>query len=69
LFLPKGASGCNNIDKRFKQDQSPAQIGKRRNEPQFVSYVAETIAQLKRIPFDEVAQITTENVKNLYQIK
>jgi len=47
----------------------PAQIGKGRNEPQFVSYVAETIAQLKGISFGEVAQVTTENVKNLYQIK
>jgi len=36
-----------------------------RNEPQTVKEIAELIADLKGIPFDEVAGQTTENVKKL----
>lgn len=47
----------------------PAQIGKKRNEPVYVSYVAGMIAELKGIPFDIVAKKTSDNVKRLYKIK
>ncbi|MCX6720793.1 MAG: TatD family hydrolase [Candidatus Staskawiczbacteria bacterium] len=39
-----------------------------RNEPIFVKYVAERIAELKGITFDEVASATTQNAKNLFKI-
>lgn len=39
-----------------------------RNEPIFVKYVAERIAELKGISFQEVAEITTQNAKNLFKI-
>jgi TatD DNase family protein len=39
-----------------------------RNEPIFVKYVAERIAELRGISFDEVAKKTTENTKNLFKI-
>lgn len=39
-----------------------------RNEPVFVKYVAEKVAELKGISFDEVAQKTTDNAKKLFRI-
>jgi TatD DNase family protein len=39
----------------------------KRNETAFVKLVAEKIAQIKNITVEEVAQITTENAKNLFK--
>lgn len=40
----------------------------KRNEPAYVSYVAEQIAELKGISYDELAKHTTENALKLFQI-
>jgi len=40
----------------------------KRNEPAYAWHVAETIANLKGISFEETAQITTANVKRLFRI-
>jgi TatD DNase family protein len=40
----------------------------KRNEPAYVRFVAETIANVKKLDFEEVARVTTENVKNLFRI-
>ena len=40
----------------------------KRNEPAYVSFVAETIAKVKDITLDKVAQVTTANVKQLFHI-
>jgi len=40
----------------------------KRNEPGYVKLVAQEIAQLKGITFEEVAQATTENAKKLFGI-
>lgn len=40
----------------------------KRNEPAFVEFVAQKIAQIKNIPFEKVAQITTQNAKNLFKL-
>ena len=40
----------------------------KRNEPAFVKYVAEKIASLKRISFEEVAEITSRNFKDLFHL-
>lgn len=47
---------------------TPPQEGNERNEPVFVKYVAEKIAQIKETSFEEVAKITTQNAKNLFGI-
>jgi len=39
-----------------------------RNEPIFVKYVSEKIAELKKISFDEVSEKTTENAKKLFRL-
>jgi len=38
------------------------------NEPIFVKYVAEKIAELRKISFDEVASATTANAKKLFKV-
>jgi TatD DNase family protein len=40
----------------------------RRNEPAFVRLVAETVAKIKDVSLEEVAQITTRNVRDLFKI-
>lgn len=40
----------------------------KRNEPGYVSYVAEQIAELKGITYEELADITTANAKKLFDI-
>jgi len=42
----------------------PPMIG--RNEPFYVRYVAERIAKVKNLSFEEIAKITTENAKRLF---
>jgi TatD DNase family protein len=39
-----------------------------RNEPAYVRYVAEKIAEIKGISFDEVAKATVENAKKIFNI-
>jgi TatD DNase family protein len=38
----------------------------KRNEPAYVMYVAEAVAQVKDVSFDEVARVTTENVRDVF---
>lgn len=40
-----------------------------RNEPSYVKYVAEKIAEIKGISFDEVAKITTKNAIDFFNLK
>jgi TatD DNase family protein len=40
----------------------------KRNEPAYVRFVAETVAKVKGISFEEVARVTTENVRQLFGI-
>lgn len=39
-----------------------------RNEPIYVKYVAERIAEIKNINIEEIAEITTQNAKQLFSI-
>jgi TatD DNase family protein len=39
-----------------------------RNEPSYIKYVAEKIAKLKNLSYQEVSDITTQNAKKLFKI-
>jgi TatD DNase family protein len=45
---------------------TPPQAGAERNEPIYVKYVAEKIAEIKQVSFEEVARQTTENAKRVF---
>jgi len=45
---------------------TPVPYRGKRNEPSFVRYVAEKIASLKDMPFEEVAEITSQNFRTLF---
>ena len=47
---------------------TPIPFRGKRNEPHMVSLVAEKIAEIKNIPLEEVAKITTATAKNLFGI-
>ena len=47
---------------------SPEPNRGRRNEPAFVSYVAEKIAALRGVDTDEIGRITMENAKKIYRL-
>jgi len=47
---------------------TPPVLGTKRNEPIYVKYVAERIAELKNLNFEEIAEITTKNAKELFKI-
>jgi TatD DNase family protein len=39
-----------------------------RNEPLYVKYVAEKIAEIKKLRYEEISVVTTENAKKLFKI-
>ncbi len=47
---------------------SPEPYRGKRNEPLYVKYVAEKIAEIKNLSFDEVARTTTKNAERLFDI-
>ena len=60
------------LDKMFVETDSPyltpvPHRGKR-NEPAYVRFVAETIAEVKGVELAEVARVTSANVKKLFRI-
>jgi TatD DNase family protein len=48
---------------------TPAPYRGKRNEPAYVTYVAEKIAELKGMSYEEVCEITTENGLRMYNMK
>jgi len=48
---------------------APQDFRGKRNEPMHVKYVAEEVAKIKGISFEEVARITTENAKQLFKFE
>jgi TatD DNase family protein len=47
---------------------APPEFVKERNEPIAIKYVAEKIAEIKKISFEKLATFTTKNAKKLFQI-
>jgi TatD DNase family protein len=41
----------------------------KRNEPSFIIHTAKKVAEIKKIPWEEVAQVTARNTMNLFGIK
>ena len=48
---------------------TPVPFRGKRNEPSYVTYVAEKIAQVKEISVEELAKVTTENARKLFKLK
>ena len=48
---------------------SPEPLRGRRNDPRNVKYMAKKIAEVKRITLEEVASVTYENAKDVFNIK
>lgn len=55
-------------DAPFMLPKNMPRMQNRRNEPQFLPYVAQTIANLKKISISEVADETTEVARNFFRI-
>ncbi|MBE0512064.1 TatD family hydrolase [Candidatus Bathyarchaeota archaeon] len=47
---------------------APQEIRGKRNEPAFLLFIAKKIAKLKGISVDELAEATTENAKEIFQL-
>ncbi len=47
---------------------SPEPQRGKRNEPAYVQYVAEKIAEIKNMPLEEVIRITTKNAKDVFRL-
>ena len=48
---------------------SPVPFRGKRNEPSFVRYTAQRIADLKKVPFEKVAEVTTANALSVFKLK
>ena len=47
---------------------APQAMRGQRNEPAYVVRVAERIAEVKQVPLEEVARITSQNARDLFKI-
>jgi TatD DNase family protein len=65
-LAPPGFPAQREMSSRF--DSPPLGVREERNNPLGVKFVAEKIAEIKKVSFDEVAKITTQNTKNLLKI-
>jgi len=48
---------------------SPEPYRGQRNQPSYVKFIAEKIAELKQVSFEEVARVTTENAIKFFNLK
>lgn len=48
---------------------SPVPFRGKRNEPAYIKYIAEKIAQIKGVSIEEIAEITSENAQSLFRLE
>lgn len=48
---------------------APEPFRGKRNEPSYVRYTAQKVAEIKKVPFEKVAEVTTENALRVYRLK
>ncbi len=48
---------------------TPVPFRGKRNEPSYVRYTAQKIAEIKKVPFEKVAEATTENAMRVFRLK
>jgi len=48
---------------------APVPFRGKRNEPSFVRYTAQKVAEVKKVSFEKVAEMTTENALRVYRLK
>ncbi|HUL29906.1 MAG TPA: TatD family hydrolase, partial [Thermodesulfobacteriota bacterium] len=48
---------------------TPVPFRGKRNEPSYVRYTAQRVAEVKSISFEKVAEVTTENALRVYRLK
>jgi len=75
----KNAEGLREIVKRIPLESllvetdapflTPDPFRGKRNEPSYVRYTAEKVAEIKKVSFEKVAESTTENAMRVYRLK
>jgi len=75
----KNAGGFQEVVKQIPLDSllietdapflAPVPFRGRRNEPSYVRYTAQKVAEIKKVPFEKVAEVTTENALRVYRLK
>lgn len=48
---------------------APVPFRGKRNEPSYVRHTAQKIAEIKKVPLEKVAEVTTENALRVYRLK
>lgn len=48
---------------------TPPQEKDKRNEPIYIKYIVQKVAEIKNVSFQEVLEITTENAKKVFKLK
>jgi TatD DNase family protein len=75
----KNAESFREIVKRIPLDSllvetdapflTPEPFRGKRNEPSYVRYTAQKVAEIKKVSFEKVAEVTTENAMRVYRLK
>jgi len=47
---------------------TPEPFRGKRNEPSYVKYTAQKVAEIKKVSFEKVAEVTTENALQIFKL-